>query len=70
MRAAHEWFERTSGWAPPDPDTMADWAAEGLSRCPDDCVAAVDGWCEHGLASWALILRDLEERPGGRHILG
>lgn len=70
LRAAHEWFERNSGWAPPDEETMADWVAEGLSRCPDDCVAPHDGWCRHGLASWWLILHDLEEDPGRRHILG
>jgi hypothetical protein len=70
LRAAHAWFERHSGWAPPDEETMADWAAEGLSRCPDECVAPVDGWCTHGLASWALILRDLDEDPTARHIPG
>ncbi|HEU5151716.1 MAG TPA: hypothetical protein VFU19_14540 [Iamia sp.] len=70
VRMAHAWFERHSGWAPPDPDTMADWVAEGLSRCPDDCVAAHDGWCAHGLASWWLILRDLEADPAGRRMLG
>jgi len=61
LRNAHEWFERNSGWAPPDEESRADWEAEGLSRCPDDCVAPVDGWCAHGLASWALILRDLDD---------
>lgn len=61
VRGAHAWFERHSGWAPPDGDTLADWVAEGLSRCPDDCIAPFDGWCGHGLASWWLILRDLGE---------
>lgn len=70
VRCVHRWFEQHSGWAPPDPDTLADWVAEGLARCPDDCVAAYDGWCEHGLASWWLVLRDLGEPvppppPGG-----
>lgn len=61
VRSAHEWFERNSGWAPPDEDTLGDWVVEGLSRCPDDCIVAFDGWCEHGLASWWLLLRDLGE---------
>lgn len=70
IRAAHAWFERHSGWAPPDEESLADWVAEGLSRCPDDCVAAFDGWCAHGLASWWLILRDLDGDPGARRTLG
>jgi hypothetical protein len=56
VRNAHEWFETNSGWAPPDGDTIAEWTADGVCRCPDDCLAAPDGWCEHGLASRALIL--------------
>ena len=61
VRNAHEWFENNSGWAPPDPDTLADWVADGVCRCPDECLVAPDGWCEHGLASWWLILRELGE---------
>jgi hypothetical protein len=45
-----------SGWAPPDPDTLADWLADGICRCPDECMTTPDGSCEHGLASWYLIL--------------
>ena len=56
---AHEWFEHNSGWAPPDEGSMEELLAEGLSRAPDDCLVTRDGWCEHGLASWFLILRDL-----------
>lgn len=52
----HEWFEGNSGWAPPDVDTLAEWAADGVCRCPDDCLVAPDGICEHGLASWQLVL--------------
>ena len=52
----HEWFERNSGWAPPDEATLADWLAEGICRAPDDCFVTPDGWCEHGLASWKLVL--------------
>lgn len=65
LRPTYAWFERHSGWAPPDEDTLADWVAEGLARCPDDCVAAYDGCCDHGLASWWLVLRDLGEDPSG-----
>jgi hypothetical protein len=57
---AHEWFHHNSGWAPPDPDTLADWLAEGICRAPDDCLTTPDGWCRHGLASWQLILLDLD----------
>lgn len=61
VRAAHEWFEHNSGWAPPDPDTLAEWIADGVCRCPDACLVAPEGICEHGLASWLLILRALED---------
>jgi hypothetical protein len=56
---AHAWFEANSGWAPPDEDTLAEWVDDGVCRCPDDCLVAPDGWCEHGLASWWLILAAL-----------
>jgi len=61
LRNAHHFFETNSGWAPPDEDTLAEWAAEGLSPCPDECTAVPDGWCEHGIASWALILTDPDD---------
>lgn len=56
MRNAHDWFEHNSGWAPPDDDTLAEWLADSVCRCPDECLVTPDGWCEHGLASWAMIL--------------
>jgi hypothetical protein len=56
MLRTYEWFEHNSGWAPPDVDTMAEWLADDFCRAPDDCVVAHDGWCEHGLASWWLVL--------------
>jgi hypothetical protein len=56
---AHAWFETNSGWAPPDEDTLAEWVADGVCRCPDDCLVAPDACCEHGLASWASILAAL-----------
>ena len=60
VRNAHEWFERNSGWAPPDDETLAELAADGVCRAPDECLVAPDGWCEHGLASWQLILDALD----------
>jgi hypothetical protein len=56
VRNAHAWFEVNSGWAEPDDDTLADWLADGVCRAPDHCLVAPAGWCEHGLASWHLIL--------------
>jgi hypothetical protein len=61
VRNAHVWFENNSGWAPPDVDELAEWVADGVCRCPDRCLVAPDAWCEHGLASWWLILEALDE---------
>ena len=63
---AHAWFEVNSGWAPPDEDTLAEWLADGVCRCPDDCLVTPEGWCEHGLGSWHLILRAIDEPGSGR----
>jgi hypothetical protein len=60
LRNAQAWFEVNSGWAPPDESTLAEWEADGVCRCPDECLVATDGWCSHGLASWSLILAELE----------
>src|SRR3546814_11139620 len=30
VAAAHEWFEHNSGWAPPDEETLAELAADGV----------------------------------------
>ena len=66
VRNAHEWFEVNSGWAPPDEDELAEWVADGVCRCPDECLVTPEGWCAHGLASWWLILGALDDdRPGG-----
>lgn len=54
------WFEVNSGWAPPDEDTLAEWVDDGVCRCPDECLVAPEGWCDHGLASWWLILGALD----------
>lgn len=56
---AHAWFEVNSGWAPPDEDTLAEWVDDGVCRCPDECMVEPEAWCDHGLASWWLILRAL-----------
>ena len=61
IRNAHAWFEVNSGWAPPDEDELVDWVADGVCRCPDDCLVLPDAWCAHGLASWWLILGALDE---------
>ena len=65
------WFEVNSGWAPPERDTLVEWIADGVCRCPDDCIVAPDAWCKHGLASWWLITRaldriDQQARPHSR----
>lgn len=65
IRAAHEWFHHHSGWAPPDDDTLDEWVADGVCRCPDECLVTPGGWCAHGLASWWLILRAESDRPAG-----
>jgi hypothetical protein len=67
---AHAWFEVNSGWAPPDEDTLADWLADGICRAPDDCLVTPDGWCEHGLASWRLILASIDRHPANRRDRG
>ena len=61
LARTHEWFEVNSGWAPPDPETLADWRAEGGGRAPDECWVDTYGMCPHGLASWQVILDDLEQ---------
>lgn len=60
VRNTHAWFERHSGWAPPDPGTLREWMADGICRCPDECVVAPAESCAHGLASWWLVLRTLD----------
>lgn len=64
LRRTHEWFGRNSGWSPPDPATVAEWIADGVCRCPDDCMVTPTEQCPHGLASWWLVLRTLD-RPDG-----
>ena len=64
LLATHEWFAVESGWAPPDPETLTDWAAEGACRAPDECWVALRGTCRHGLVSWQVVLDELEELDG------
>jgi hypothetical protein len=59
LARTHVWFEAHSGWAPPDPGTLADWAAEGACRAPDECWVARRGVCGHGLVSWQVVLDSL-----------
>lgn len=65
VATTHEWFDANSGWAPPDPGTLAEWMADGVCLCPDACEVAPSEVCPHGLASWWLILRSLDrpDRP-------
>lgn len=62
----HEWFERNSGWAPPDRETLTEWLEQGVCRCPDECEVPPARSCSHGLASWWLVLVALDraDRPG------
>jgi Family of unknown function (DUF5522) len=64
IRRTHEWFERNSGWAPPDPATLAEWLSDGVCRCPDDCLVVPTESCSHGLASWWLVMRTLDRVDG------
>jgi hypothetical protein len=57
VRNAYAWFDVNSGWAQPDDDSLAEWVADSVCRCPDDCIVAPEAWCEHGLAVVA-------DRPG------
>jgi uncharacterized protein (TIGR03086 family) len=66
LAATYDWFERHSGWAPPDPETLDDWRAEGGGRAPDECwVEPERGTCPHGLASWLVVLEDLARLDAG-----
>jgi hypothetical protein len=64
IRRTHLWFDRNSGWSPPDAATLAEWMSDGVCRCPDDCLVDPTECCPHGLASWWLVLRTLD-RPQG-----
>jgi hypothetical protein len=64
LARTHDWFEVHSGWAPPDPETLADWAAEGACRAPDECWVELRGECPHGLVSWQVVLDELDGLDG------
>jgi len=61
IRATHSWFEANSGWAEPAREALVEWLADGVCQCPDECWVAPAGVCEHGLASWWLVLRAMGE---------
>jgi hypothetical protein len=67
VAATHAWFDRNSGWAPPDPDTLAEWLADGVCRCPDECLVEPDDTCPHGLATWKTVLADLADHDRRTH---
>lgn len=56
VRAAHAFFEANSGWGEPTREALEEWFADGVCQCPDECWVAPRGVCEHGIASWWLIL--------------
>lgn len=70
LRRTFDWFEVNSGWAPPDEETLAEWLADGVCRCPDECLVAPEGTCEHGLASWYSILATTASDRASRRRLG
>ena len=45
IKNAHHWLEVNSGWAPPDEDALAEWIADGVCRCPAECLVGPAGWC-------------------------
>ena len=61
-----DWFEVNSGWAPPEPEELAEWVADGVCRTPDDCLVAPAAVCPHGLVSWLAVLEVVDQRgrPG------
>jgi hypothetical protein len=61
LALTHEWFAVNSGWAPPDPDTLAEWLTDGVCRSPDGCLVAPGSWCPHDLAAWDLVLRHVDD---------
>lgn len=62
VAATYAWFDVNSGWAPPDEHELEEWLADGVCRAPDDCLVAPDGICDHGLASWKLVLDAVDDR--------
>lgn len=61
VQVTHTWFENNSGWAEPTRDSLIEWFGDDVCQCPDECWVAVDGVCEHGLASWWLVLTSMGE---------
>jgi protein-tyrosine phosphatase len=65
VRAAHDFFEANSGWGEPSFDALEEWLADDACQCPDECWVAPVGVCEHGLASWWLVLDAMGATPPG-----
>lgn len=61
-RATHDFFENRSGWGEPTREVIEEWFADGVCQCPDECWVAPVGVCEHGLASWWLVLSAMGEQ--------
>ena len=43
-----------------------EWFGDDVCQCPDECWVAIDGVCEHGLASWWLVLQAMGEHDAVR----
>ncbi len=65
-RPAHDAYTRLLHRMPPDPETLDDWAAEGLCRAPDECWVERRGTCPHGLVSWQVVLDELADDDARR----
>ena len=64
-RRQQEWFLHVARGenlrhAPDLPLPLTKMMAHHICRAPDECMTSPTGWCEHGLASWWLILDDLD----------
>lgn len=40
----------------PDLDQLEEWSNDGVAEATDGCRVEPDGRCEHGHASWLLVL--------------
>lgn len=61
VQFTHRWFENNSGWAEPTRDSLIEWFGDDVCQCPDECWVAPEGICEHGLASWWVVLSAMGE---------
>jgi hypothetical protein len=70
VRNAHRWFEQTADGRHQTMTRWPEWIADGVCRCPDECLVAPEGWCEHGLASWTLIVSALAREDANSLTMG